>query len=237
MGSKRRLAKYILPIILKDRKPDQWFVEPFAGGCNITERVTGPRIANDINYYVMATFREAVSFGWTPPNEIPELFYKEIKDNKSKFPAELVGFVGITCSFGSRFFEGYARNNRGTDYAQEGHNSLIKQVPKLANVVFRSQDYKGLYLPDSSIIYCDPPYKGRKGYRDFDHDEFWQWARDRGAEGHQVFVSEYQAPDDFECIFEQEHVTKMNHKEEVQVVEKLWVPAPKKQNIRVWLTA
>ena len=34
-GNKSRIAKYILPIILKD-KNQQWFVEPFVGGANIT---------------------------------------------------------------------------------------------------------------------------------------------------------------------------------------------------------
>ena len=29
MGSKARFTKEILPIILKDRKPEQWYVEPF----------------------------------------------------------------------------------------------------------------------------------------------------------------------------------------------------------------
>ena len=37
MGSKNRIAKYILPIILKDRKEGQWYVEPFVGGANMTQ--------------------------------------------------------------------------------------------------------------------------------------------------------------------------------------------------------
>ena len=32
MGSKNRIVNEILPIILKDRKPNQWYVEPFVGG-------------------------------------------------------------------------------------------------------------------------------------------------------------------------------------------------------------
>ena len=32
MGSKARIAKYILPIIIKDRKENQWYIEPFVGG-------------------------------------------------------------------------------------------------------------------------------------------------------------------------------------------------------------
>jgi len=35
-GSKRRVAKEILPIILKDRQLNQWYVEPFVGGGNLT---------------------------------------------------------------------------------------------------------------------------------------------------------------------------------------------------------
>ena len=31
-GSKRRIAKDILPIILRDRKNGQFYVEPFVGG-------------------------------------------------------------------------------------------------------------------------------------------------------------------------------------------------------------
>lgn len=47
MGSKARIAKEILPLILADRKEGQYFVEPFCGGCNVTDKVSGNRIAND----------------------------------------------------------------------------------------------------------------------------------------------------------------------------------------------
>ena len=39
MGSKNRIAKEILPIILKDRVKGQWYVEPFVGGCNMIDKV------------------------------------------------------------------------------------------------------------------------------------------------------------------------------------------------------
>jgi hypothetical protein len=31
---------------------------------------------------------------------------------------------------------------------------------------------------------------------------FWDWAREKRAEGHTVFVSEYNAPNDFKCVWE-----------------------------------
>lgn len=46
MGSKARFTKDILPIILKDRRKDQWYVELFSGGMNVICEVDGNRIAN-----------------------------------------------------------------------------------------------------------------------------------------------------------------------------------------------
>ena len=63
-------------------------------------------------------------------------------------------------------------------------------------------------LPANSLIYCDPPYKGTTRYAtgSFDHDKFWQWCRDMSDSGHIVFVSEYNAPDDFKCIWSMEGI-------------------------------
>ena len=49
MGSKARFVNEILPIILKDRKENQWFVDLFCGGCSIAQEVDGKVIANDKN--------------------------------------------------------------------------------------------------------------------------------------------------------------------------------------------
>lgn len=52
MGSKARVAKHILPIILKDRKPDQPYVEPMVGGANSIDKVDGIRIGGELNEYI-----------------------------------------------------------------------------------------------------------------------------------------------------------------------------------------
>jgi DNA adenine methylase len=57
MGSKARFAKEILPIILKDRLPNQWYVEPFAGGMNTICEVDGKRLANDKNWFLIAMWK------------------------------------------------------------------------------------------------------------------------------------------------------------------------------------
>ncbi len=58
MGSKARIAKEILPIILKNRKPNQWYIEPFVGGANTIDKVEGNRLGSDINHYLIALYLE-----------------------------------------------------------------------------------------------------------------------------------------------------------------------------------
>lgn len=47
MGSKQRIAKEILPIILKNRE-NRLYIEPFAGGMNIIDHVDGNRVASQL---------------------------------------------------------------------------------------------------------------------------------------------------------------------------------------------
>lgn len=64
-------------------------------------------------------------------------------------------------------------------------------------------DYKEMVIPNNSLIYCDPPYKGTRPYigdNKIIHKEFWDWCRHKRNNGHLIFVSEYNAPSDFECI-------------------------------------
>ena len=93
MGSKNRIAKYILPIILKDRKDGQWYVEPFVGGANIIDKVDGNRIGADNNKYLIALFKEMqTQIPFTPPH-IGEKEYKQIQNNIDLHHDWLVGYV------------------------------------------------------------------------------------------------------------------------------------------------
>ena len=77
MGSKARHAKEMLPIILKDRKEGQWYVEPFVGGCNMIYNVEGNRLGADVHEYLI-TMWQAVSVGWLPPSRFTEDEYKQV---------------------------------------------------------------------------------------------------------------------------------------------------------------
>lgn len=233
MGSKRQIAKHILPIILEGRRDGQYYVEPFCGGCNVIDKVPGNRIANDSNPYLIAMW-EALSWGWDPPKTISREHYCEVrtsyKQNSDEYPMHYLGWVGFMGSFNCKFFGGYSghsvikKTGKVTDYIGEASRNILAQVPLLNGVTFENKDYKELVIPEKSIIYCDPPYAGTTGYVcGVEHPKFWDRCREKVAEGHEVFVSEYNAPDDFICVWEQEVKTCVNPGNSKQSTEKLFI--------------
>lgn len=215
MGSKARFADEILSIILKDRSPNQWYVEPFAGGMNVIDKVAGKRIAGDNNKYLIAMWN-GLKLGRTYPKRISRNFYNKVRlefNNKTNINYDdfLIGWVGFMASANGRFFEGgYSGKSNAKigivrDYVAESIRNIEKQIPNLVDVKFIYSDYKLLKIPKQSIIYCDIPYKNTKQYstsKNFDHDLFWSWCRRMAEKGHQVWISEYCAPNDFECVWE-----------------------------------
>ncbi len=204
MGSKSRHAKEILPVILRYRKKEQPYVEPFCGGCNVVDKVKGIKIANDSNEYLIEMWK-ALQNGWIPPRFVSEEEYRDISKNKDKYPKYLVGYVGFNITYAGKFFGGYARNKERTrNYSEEAYNNITRQIQKIKDIKFYCGNYDVFQIPDNSIIYCDPPYQDTTKYNGtdiFDYDRFWDWCRLKIKEGHQVFISEYNAPEDFVCIW------------------------------------
>jgi len=77
-------------------------------------------------------------------------------------------------------------------------------------ITFSSMSYEQVEIKPNSIIYCDPPYKNTGSYiRPFDHDKFWDWARNNP---HPVYISEYKAPKDFKLVTAISHKKNMSSK-------------------------
>lgn len=229
MGSKARIAKHILPIILKDRKEGQWYVEPFVGGANMIDKVDGNRIGSDVNSHLIGALCLIRDDPRSIPDVITEDDYKEAKERPS---TKLDGFIGFAMSFGGKWFGGYRRDSKGPKGCQENmatqtrrsKSSAIRQSPLLHGVDLISSSYCELHVPPKSIIYCDPPYAGTTRYKDdFDHDKFWQWCREKCAEGHRVFISEYSAPDDFVCVWSGELAVSVQRSGTKKATERLFV--------------
>ncbi|MCP4056999.1 MAG: DNA adenine methylase [Pseudoalteromonas sp.] len=212
MGSKNRIAKHILPIILKDRKEGQWYVEPFVGGANMIDKVENPRIGND-NNMDLVNLLIGLREGWLPKESYTKQEYLSAQRGENPCAVE-TGYISINCSYSGKYwgrFAGKSNTAKGErDYTNEAYKNVVKQAPLLRGIDFREDDYMSLSVPDKSIIYCDIPYKGTyseiEGYGrlKFCHVEFFQWAREQATKGHKVFISEYQAPDDFVCVWQQE---------------------------------
>tara|TARA_R110000823_G_C15823065_1_gene489459 strand:- start:98 stop:802 length:705 start_codon:yes stop_codon:yes gene_type:complete len=219
MGSKNRIAKHLLPIMLENRNERTW-VEPFVGGANMIDKVEGKRIGADLNEYVTALLNQMSKPNYKSP-EISEKKYNYIKKYPSQYPRWIVGYAATQLSYGAKWFGGYRRDKIGVrDYCKEAQNNVNKQSENLKGVEFTHSSYKDLEIPANSLIYCDPPYekvtqKTTKYSIDFDHLVFWEWCRTKTKEGHQVFVSEYNSPSDFKSIWSLEiksNLARINNK-------------------------
>jgi DNA adenine methylase len=220
MGSKRRIAKEILPIILANRRENQWYVEPFCGGCNSLDKVGGLRIGSDSNKYLIALLEEMQKDSFELPF-VGEIEYKQIQNNKENYADWIVGYVGFQLSFGAKWFGGYRRDKAGVrDYENEAQQNLKAQQNLIKDVRFYCCPYHQLDIPENSIIYCDPPYANTTKYKDkFDHDKFWKWCEQKTNEGHKVFVSEYHAPEGWKSIWNKKVTTMLdvhNYKDDTE---------------------
>ena len=235
MGSKSRIKKYIVPIIqeLIDKNEIKTYIEPFVGGANVIDSIVCEnRIGGDLHDKLIALF-EHVQSGGELPLEVPKQLYDDVRSNRNtcKYENWFVGAVGFLASYNGRYFDGgYAKtivSKTGVtrNYYDEAKRNLEQQSPKLQDISFINCDYKSFSDVQDCLIYCDIPYKDTKQFsvsKNFNHDEFWDWVRDM-SEHNIVIVSELDAPDDFECIWEQPVTRTQNNRKRETSVEKLFV--------------
>lgn len=72
-------------------------------------------------------------------------------------------------------------------------------------VRFKLRNYQDWTVYPGDVVYLDPPYAGTTGYGhvgQFDHTEFWKTASAWRELGASVYVSEFNAPKEWEPIWE-----------------------------------
>ena len=211
VGSKNRLSKELVPIIQSYIKEDTvGYIEPFVGGANIIDKIQHPnRIGCDIHKELIELLK------YSQNNELPvtitEEEYNRVKNNKQIYKEWYVGLVGFCATFCTRYFGGYARAKKpdGTkeDVPKGRIENLRRQSQKenFKNIKFYCCDF--LKLPKEKIkkyvIYCDIPYKDTLQYKTdaFPYEEFYKWAKEM-SKNNIVLISEYNMPEEFECIWE-----------------------------------
>lgn len=223
MGGKSRISKQIADVLNAATK-DRVFVSLFCGSCAIESKVQADiKILNDKHPYLIAMW-QALQNGWTPPDVVTKEEYYRVKANMDENPA-LTGFVGFGCSFGGKWWGGYAKDKRGDDYCGQAKRGLLKDLSGVVNATFTCLDYKDVEIPNGAIVYADPPYANTTGYTigGFDTYEFWDYMRQLSKRC-DVYISEESAPDDFECVWSKEKVRTLEKSDNVGrvKVEKLF---------------
>ena len=208
MGGKSRLAKEIANAIMDDAVvyPDSVYFEPMVGGGSVlaemAQNFPNRSVASDVSLDLILMW-DAATNGWEPPDTLPEDEWRDLRSSK---PSPLRGFAGFGCSFGGRFFEGYARDAKGTNYAAQAKRSIMRKAAifRENTVEFECRDYADQDVLDGDVMYFDPPYAGTKPYSGtapFDHDRFWKTARRYRDLGANVYVSEFEAPYPFGILW------------------------------------
>lgn len=237
MGSKSRIAQYIVPIIQQyiDSNNIESYLEPFIGGANVIDKIKCKnKYGSDKQKYLISLYQNLDKIV-TLPEFVTKEHYSEVRECFNKdlhmFEDWYIGAIGFLASYNGRFFDGgYAglvKTKIGTErnYYAEAKRNLEKQLEDLKGIVFNYSDYKDIEDISGYLIYCDPPYKDTKQYgvsKGFDYDMFWDWVREKSKENI-VLISEQQAPKDFKSIWKQDVKRTVDNTKRVNVIENLFI--------------
>ena len=205
-GGKAIIAKDLAEFIRHDSEYGMFF-SPFCGACSV-ERLLVEDFAicflNDINKDLIMFLKELYDNIFVFPITTTEEEYKNFKTSES---SAMRCFYGHFLSFAGKWFGGYAQKYQKGDYIRDFNKEARESAKRLqtdlrkGDIIFDCKSYDE-YTPFKMTIYCDPPYKSTTDYdANFDNDKFWNIMR-KWSKHNDVYISEYEAPDDFECVFE-----------------------------------
>lgn len=211
------------------------FIDCFCGGANIVDKVKcKTRIASDYNSDLIALLKYVQTDNnlSIAPTECTFEHYSDVRSNQitGKYSQEYVALIGYCASYGGRYFDGgYGRDTKGgRSIYNERLLNLKEQAPQLSQIKFFCRNYIE-YLDmeiENTLFYLDPPYRGTKQYskQKIDYDEFYDFCR-KISQHNIVVISEYDMPDDFECIWQKERkvLQKSNRITGEKAIEKLFI--------------
>ena len=228
MGSKARIVKQIAPMVLEFRQPGQMVYDVCCGGGNFIGHIPGPRTGIDVDPYAIAALKLIRDTPEVLPRnnrDFTEEDYRRIRNRNDPHEKAIKGYAGYALSYGGKWFGGWCRDGQGRrDYVAEAYRNAVKQSRQLQGAVFVCANYSDFEYEPGSIIYADPPYRNTTTYKHgFDHDAFYDWLRAMNGAGHFVYISEYEMPDDFICIWERPLVSSLTKNTGARVgVERLF---------------
>ena len=216
MGGKHRQSKVIVEHLCNHYDGGTYH-EPFVGAFGVAEKAI-PALyklgcrdfrLGDLSQPIIDMWR-AIFEGWEPPDFVSEELWREYRPLRRGYVNDpLFAYCGHGASFGGRWFEGYARSARGPNQdegTRRSYRALKKATlrkrdvlaPFMDMVRLRCCSYAETRPAESDLVYCDPPYGGRRNpygsvHEGLDSGAFWatcrEWARQCT-----VLVSEFHAP-------------------------------------------
>lgn len=238
MGSKSRIAKYIIPFLTKSNPTNIY--DLFCGGLNLSDEINSNDLfankyniyANDNNKYLIAMWK-GLQQNLKKPYTISKELYSEARtefnnNTNIKFSDFEIGWIGWVASFNGRFFDGGYIEKRisGRDDKKEGIRNIEKQIHLIKDFQFTNLDYFDVEILPKSVVYCDIPYKNTKQYttsKNFDYEGFYEWCKVKTRQGFKVFISEYNMPAGFDIVWEKEIKSFMKPSRAETKIERLFI--------------
>ena len=153
MGSKNKIAKDILPFILKHKNEVKYYFEPFVGGANIIDKVDNSLIkkGSDLNPYLIALLQALQDDNWNYPKEYDNEYYNgSPKTNLMDKARDVVCELYHTISNGYLWESGY------DDFFTE----IVQRYKKPCYELYRyfnlkhGKDDNSLYIQDNQELAC-----------------------------------------------------------------------------------
>ncbi|MEV4939608.1 DNA adenine methylase [Streptomyces zaomyceticus] len=217
LGGKSRIASHVERLVSASSSERGCYIEPFVGGAATFSRLA-PHFQTASGYDVvpdLVMMWQAAIDGWTPPTELSVDEYTELRTAE---PSPLRGFAGFGCSYGGKWFGGYARDKTGRvgrdglpySEVRTSARTVTRQAAQLRNATVTLADYRDVLVPRDAVVYADPPYAGTTGYEaadPFDTAEFWKTAEGWATGGATVLVSEHCAPAPWVRVWEKPYAS------------------------------
>ena len=212
LGGKAKCAQHIIDALNHPMFNGLHYVEPFVGYAHILRRVENKASyrASDANPLLIVLLL-AVQQKRELPRVATRDDYNALRDNRAADPLARA-VAAFTYSFNGKEWGGYVstyeRRDGRVDDIPASRRRYYDRLAVFASTVLQRVSYADL-APHDCLVYCDPPYDKTTRYRNAEQwnaDAFWQTMREWSATN-VVFVSEYDAPDDFVCVA---HARKMS---------------------------
>lgn len=167
MGSKAKITKYIVPIIQRkiDESGARYYVEPFAGGCNVIDKIKAEyRIASDSQFFELKKYSAlqiAGAFG-IKPNQIND--YE--KSSYANSEMQNISFYIDTELFILKQYEEELdykllepSDRRQGKYYKFNENVILRTDAKSQATILTGYVQNGIYTPNEARSYMDKPRK------------------------------------------------------------------------------